>query len=171
MALNGKITLEELVRNYEGCCKLWKIKLAASSIVELGVPPQDWEDLMQEMMLWVSQFRYNPQVQTVSESTILGTRLRSRITDWKRKHLRLQNNKISYAEMSHPLTYTIDMLRLAGENPLKTLRRAVQTMVARLDYNLRRFCWMIMNGLSLHEIALALHIRWHEVRKRVAQIR
>ena len=63
------------------------------------------------------------------------------------------------------------MLRLAGENPLKTLRRAVQTMVARLDYNLRRFCWMIMNGLSLHEIALALHIRWHEVRKRVAQIR
>ncbi|MCD4824831.1 MAG: hypothetical protein K8S55_09490 [Phycisphaerae bacterium] len=167
MALNESITLEELVSNYEGCCELWKIKIAASCIIEMGVPPCDWEDLMQEIMLWVTRFRYSPQIRAFSESTVLGTRIRSRIRNWKRAFGRRFRAKQRYGDLSHPESYTVDLLRLAGENPLKTLRRAVQTMVARLDDTLRRFCWMIMNGLTLREIALALHIRWHEVRKRV----
>ncbi len=171
MALNGKITLEELVRNYKGCCELWKIKLAASSIVELGIPPQDWEDLMQEMMLWVASFRYNPQVHAASESTVLGTRIRSRIQNRKRAFGRRVQFDRRYHNLSHPLTYTVDMLYLIGESPRHTLCRAVLAAVAQLKNSLRRICWMLMNGMTLRAIARKLEVRFSEVFCRMQQIR
>lgn len=171
MALNGSITLEELVHNYEGCCELWKIKLTASSIVEMGISPREWEDIMQELMLWVAGFRYNPQIHTSSESTVLGTRIRSRIQNWRRACGRRVQSERRYRNLSLPVSYTVDLLRIFGEDPQTTLCRAVRAAVARLEWSLRRICWMIMNGMNPWQIAQLLKVRWSVIRGQVRQIR
>jgi DNA-directed RNA polymerase specialized sigma24 family protein len=169
MALK-RITLEELIDNYTSCCELWKLRLAASSIVELGVHPNDWEDVMQEIVLLMLSHKRG-RVEGVSEATVLGTRLRSRILNWKRSQARYRNALQRYAELSQPISYTIELLQLCGEKPRQTLARAVRGAVEQLEPPLRKVCWMFMNGLSVSGVAARCGVQRRAIYRKMESIR
>jgi DNA-directed RNA polymerase specialized sigma24 family protein len=165
-----KALLSELVAGYKGSCEDWKIRLTAKTIVEMGIPVRHWEELMQDLMIRVSLYRYTP-IQGIKESTALGTRLRSRIKDFMRKETRLERNIAELGKLRLDEKYTIDLLQLCGEGPVDTLRLAVRAAVARLDERQQRICHLFMQGYKKGKVAKLMGINWRELDCEVLSIR
>lgn len=165
-----KITLQEMVKNYRGSCELWKVKMTALCISEMGVPNRLWEELMQDLMIRVCQYRHK-EITNVSEGAILRTKIRGRILDFLRHEKRLKNNLQELDEDNCDAFYTVEILQLCGEDSQDTLCRAVRSAVSHLNEHRQRICRLFMQGYSKRKTARILNVTWRDMEKEIAAIR
>jgi len=90
-----KSRIRELYERYVDAVESWQIKLAIARIRDFRIPPDSWDDTMQELAIVVHEFQFDPaRANGASEETILCRFFDRRIKMLARsnaRHLALRN--------------------------------------------------------------------------------
>jgi len=165
--------MSEMNNRYDGYVQQWKVNLAISRIKAFDFPPDQWPDLLQDLMQIVADFHFKPErANGLTESQILygsiNNRLRSvlraKLRDQLRtqryhKHLGLDSEK---PQTDHPHFTTEDHHEIKLE---------MQMAIATLPPREQQVCQKLMNGLSVHEIAKEMDLCWHTIEVSILKIR
>lgn len=156
--------IRELYRRYVGAMEDWQIKLALARLGRFGVPREAWEDAMQELVVEILGFRYDPaRAGGASEETILCRILDNRIRTLARSNARRRAMLDRVGEMSQPLEDDRD--------PDQALMpEAVRDAIATLTPRQQRICRALMAGESVHHFARRTGLHYESVCRQVRRI-
>ena len=160
-----KSRIRELYERYVDAMESWQIKLAIARIRDFRIPPDSWDDTMQELAIVVHEFQFDPaKANGASEETILCRFFDHRIKMLARsnaRHLALRNR---IGRMSQEVVDTcLPEDRLIQEEVLATVKLFPPFK--------RRICRALMKGQSAYQIAQSTGRHYETIRRHVAQIR
>lgn len=154
----------ELYRAYRGALPPWQIRLALSRIRRLRIPPDAWQDAMQELILVILEFRYDPHQTQASPKTILCHYLDHRLRMLMRTCARRKALVERLARLSPPGE---DRHSPEDDAAVGEVRQAL----AGLSPEQKAICRGLMRGESVTKIAHRLGRTWHTVARQIAAIR
>ncbi len=143
----SKTQIQELFEQYTGVLEEWQIKLALSRIQKFGMPPDVWDDAMQELAIMIRRFRFDPaKAYAASEETITCRMIDFRIRMLLRRDIRRQSliERVGQMRIETEDRERPDEPVLAGE-----LRHAM----AQLTPKQQEICRALMDGDNPHQIA------------------
>lgn len=160
MATNNSTEVNDYGKEIEP----WKIKLALSRIRRFGFPKHEWNDLLQELVMEILQFRYEPQRSNgAKESTALCALINNQLSTIRRAKEREWNKLAEYAA------------RLRASAPSyvdrTALRLDVREVLGTLTPRQRSVCAGLSQGDSIRQIARSLDCAWHTVKRAFEAIR
>jgi len=146
--------------SYEGKVPQWKVNLALGRIRAFGFPKDEWQDVLQELVVDLMAFRYDPaKANGAKESTalcsVVNNRLMTIVRGRERSRARLRRHGAVV-----PTAYE-------DRTPL---RLDVRTVVASLTPFERAVCAGLARDDSRHQIAQALGRGWHTVDRAIGAI-
>jgi DNA-directed RNA polymerase specialized sigma24 family protein len=151
---------------YDGLLDRWKVRLMAKRASRLGFRPHEIDDAMQELVLDVMAFRYDPAKSNgASEATaltaVIDNRLRTIRRGWRRyqRHVEALRAKLGGDEVR-------DRWPEPVEDETALLVLDVREALALLSARERRLCRALLAGQTLAEVARRRGCDWH-VRARV----
>lgn len=149
--------------NYDGLVESWKVDLIISRAKRLGFRCDEMEDVQQELILDLMNFRYdaeksNGAMETTALIALIDNRLKKlrRSETRYRAHLEQLKMERKQANISAP-----------DESWVNEVRDFVETFPMRE----RTVCHALSLGYSKHEIARMLNCGWHTIDRIVARIR
>ena len=151
------------VAYYEGVAEVWKIELAILRAKRVGLRRHDLEDAMQELMMEVVRFCYDPaKARGMTEQQALCGLLDRRLIDIlraRRRHFRTEDPVTPLEEHCDP--HPKDLERVVDV-------RLALNRLGRLD---RRICDLFCAGHGVIETAEALGVSSWQVRSRLDELR
>ena len=137
----------ELYEQYIGGMAQWQIKLAIARMLNFRVPPDAWQNTMQELAIVVHTFTFDPeQAGAASEETILCRLFDNRIRMLARTNARRQATLKRLGQLGQPEADTNTPCDIAAQSE-------VLRVVAGFSPLDQRICHGLMNGLSALQIA------------------
>lgn len=160
-----KTRIQELFDQYIDVLKEWQIKLAIARIQKFGVPPDDWDDAMQELALMIRRFRFDPaKAHAASEETITCRMIDFRIRMLLRRDSRYQS-----------LIERVGQMRIETEDREQPETSAfaadLRQAVAQLTPKQQEICRALMNGDSAEQIAERVDRHPTTIREHIRRIR
>lgn len=147
---------------YDGCIEQWKINLALSRIRAFDFPKDQWPDLLQRLVLAMSQFQFDPN-NGAKESTALYTLINHQLNSVRRAQMREEQRLARHRACT--------VIRSIAQEDRIDLRLDVRLAVAALPALQRSVCIGLLQGDTVNQIAANLGCTWHAVRRVVARIR
>ena len=139
--------IRELYEQYIGGMAQWQIKLAIARMLNFRVPPDAWQNTMQELAIVVHTFTFDPkQAGAASEETILCRLFDNRIRMLARTNARRQATLKRLGQLGQPEADTNTPCDTAAQSE-------VLRVVAGFSPLDQRICHGLMNGLSALQIA------------------
>ncbi len=152
-----------MMLNYDGLVEPWKVELIISRAKCMGFRRDEIDDVQQELILDVMNFRYdvaksNGATETTALIALIDNRLKKLVRAQSRYRAR------------------IDQLREEAEHsyePMTADERAIdmRDAIAALPPRERDVCRALADGCSRHEIARQLGCGWHTVDRLIRRIR
>ena len=157
--------IRELYEQYIGGMEKWQIKLAIARMLNYRVPPDAWQNTMQELAIVVHTFTFDPeQAGTASEETILCRLFDNRIRMLARTNARRQATVKRLGQLGQPEADT--------NTPCDGVAKSeVMQLIARLSPLDRRICHGLMNGLSALQIAAMTGRHYTTIARHIQRIR
>ena len=151
-----------------------KLNLIKGRARIMGFRRHDLEDAVQEVMLAVLEFEYEPEKSNgATETTALTTVIDRRLKLLKRSQRRyagLIDRATEQLATDHQVNFdgpcAVDR---AGEERIASAE--VEAAIAEVDEEMQRVCRLLMEGLSTKAIAEHLEMGWHRADRIVAAIR
>lgn len=160
-----KSRMRELYEQYIGAMEEWQVKLAIGRIQQFRLPPDAWDDVMQELAIVVHRFRFDPaKAGAASEETILCRAMDDRIRTLVRGHARRRAHQDRLGTMAHPTLDTYMPEDAAADNELGEI-------IGQLPPLQQEICRGLMRGESLLQIAKQAGLAWTTIERQVCQIR
>jgi len=157
--------IRELYQQYVGGMKAWQIKLAIARITRFGVPPNAWEDTMQELAMVIQQFRFDPdKAHAASEETILCRLLDNRIRMLARANAR----RLALLERFGQMAQNIEDTHTGEDDAVAAEVRQVVSQLSSLE---QKVCRALMEGVSIYEVARLTGKHYTVIRRHVDRIR
>ncbi|MCY2932482.1 MAG: hypothetical protein NTV86_23905 [Planctomycetota bacterium] len=150
--------------NYDGAVDKWKIRLAISRIRAFKLPRDDWEDALQEIVIAIYQFEFDPAKSNgAKESTALCGLINNVLLAMVRAHHRRQRRMEQYTA-----TVSIQVDRETGEvvddhEDDPAIRLDVAAILAGMTPIQREVCIRRARGDSLRKIARQMGLRWRQL--------
>jgi len=146
--------------SYEGQVPQWKVNLAIGRIRAFGFPKDQWQDVLQEVVIEILKFRFDTaRSNGAKESTALCTVVNNRLMSIMRGCERSRERTRQYAA-AVPLLY----------EDRTEMELDVRSVVASLAPFAQAVCAGLARGDSRHQIALALGCGWRKVARTVEAI-
>jgi RNA polymerase sigma factor (sigma-70 family) len=151
--------------SYEGVVEKWKVRLAVSRIRAFKLPKDDWEDALQDIVVAIHEFEFDPaRANGAKESTALCQLINNLLCNQIRSRVRHRRKMEAYATTS-----TLEFDEETGEavdgHEEEDFTAAdVATVVASLTPRQREVCVRYARGESLRKIGRAMGLRWDRVR-------
>jgi hypothetical protein len=147
--------------SYEGEVPQWKVNLALGRIRAFGFPKDDWQDVLQDVVVDIMKFRFDAaRANGAKESTALCAVVNNRLMSIMRGRERLRDRTLQHAAAVSVLYEDRTELELD-----------VRMVVASLAPFAQAVCTGLARGDSRHQIALALGCGWYKVDRAVEAIR
>lgn len=151
-----------------------KLNLIKSRAHLLGFRRHDLEDAVQEVMLAVLEFEFEPEKSNgATESTALTTVIDRRLKSLKRASRRYSG---LIERAGHHLAAEHQacddgpcQLERTGED--RVLSGEVEAAIGEMDAEMQRVCRLLMEGLATKAIAEELRMGWHRANRLVTAIR
>lgn len=160
-----KSRIRELYEQYIGAMEEWQIKLAIARIQQFKLPPDAWDDVMQELAIVVHRFHFDPaKAGTASQETILCRAMDDRIRTLVRSHARRMAHQDRLCQMAHPTLDTYLPEDAAADNELGQI-------IAQLTPLQQEICQGLMKGKTVRQIAEQTHLAWTTIERHIGQIR
>jgi hypothetical protein len=172
METKKSVTLNELIATYDNSgIPQWVLAMIADRISSSKVHACHWEDFFQDCAVWyLKSEAQKHQYSDVADSTrvMAGVNiiLKTLVNHIRKTPLLQQRFAMTRSEL-----ITVDLIRIADEPPLQSLRRAVRRAVADLDEEKQVFCKMIMNMLEPHQICRRLGKSHWYYKRQILEIR
>jgi DNA-directed RNA polymerase specialized sigma24 family protein len=147
---------------YDGCIEQWKINLALSRIRAFDFPKDQWPDLLQRLVLAMSQFQFDPN-NGAKESTALYTLINHQLNSVRRAQMREEQRLARHRARN--------IIRSIAQEDHIDLRLDVRLAVAALPAPQRSVCIGLLQGNSVNQIAADLGCTWHAVRRVIDCVR
>ena len=152
-----------MTTKYQGFAEAWQAEMALARVRRFGFPEHEWQDLLQELALKVSQFSFNAAKSNgAKQTTVLRT-----IID---RHLSTRSRSKRRAEHSAKRFRRCVLHRQMSEDQVE-LRVDVRQLVETLTAKQQAVCAGLGRGESLTEIAEQLGRSLSAVRRTVTRIR
>jgi len=147
--------------SYEGQVPQWKVNLALGRIRAFGFPRDQWQDVLQEVVIDILKFRFDTtRSNGAKESTALCAVVNNRLKSIMRNGERSRERTRQYAAATSLLYEDRTELQLDVRSVVASLAPFEQTVCAGLA-----------RGDSRHQIALALGCGWYKVDRAVVAVR
>ncbi len=160
-----KSRIRELYEQYIDVMEEWKVRLAIARMRQFGLPQDAWDDVMQELAILVSQFRFDPaKAGAASEETILCRAMDNRIRELARANVRYQAQQTRLCKMAHPTQETYMPEDAAADKELHELIRQLPAFQQEI-------CKGLLNGETLLHIAKRTGSTWTTIQYHVYHIR
>jgi len=155
----------ELYKQYVNALKSWQIRLAIGRLRHFRVPPDSWEDTMQELAIVVHEFRFDPaKSHGASEETIL-----CRFFDRRIKMLaRCNARRLAMLERLGQMSQQVEDTRLPED---AIVEEEVRSVVAQLPPLRQEICQALADGESVYLIARRTGMHYETIRRHVRHIR
>ena len=165
--------MSEMFNRYDGYVPQWKVDLALSRIKAFNFPPDQWPDLLQDIMQVIADLHFQPELANGRNeaqllyglinnhlSSALRTQYREQLLMQRyHQHLGLSPEK---SQADHPHFTTEDHPEIQLD---------LQTAIATLSPHEQQICQKLMQGVSVHEIARETGIGWHSIETSIRKIR
>jgi hypothetical protein len=160
-----KSRIRELYEQYIGAMEEWQIKLAIARIQQFKLPPDAWDDVMQELAIVVHRFHFDPdKAGAASEETILCRAMDDRIRTLVRSHARRRAHQDRLCQMAHPILDTYLPEDAAADEELAEI-------VDQLAPLQQEICRGLMRGESILQIAKRTGSAWTTIQYQIHHIR
>jgi RNA polymerase sigma factor (sigma-70 family) len=156
---------KRIVSNYKGLIDEWKVALILSIAEKRGISEDQWEDVVQELVLVVKNFKYNPNL-AASEVTMLASIIEHRIVDMVREKRRNQEKIDKFQELREANIESIDSDKFTTDLPMDVL-----AVIEQLTPKEKKVCILLMEGKPIPFIAKQLHDTWYSVKQIIRHIR
>ncbi len=159
---------DEMRRYYTGVLEDWKIDLALGRIRAMGFAVDDWPDLMQELVITMLDFRYEPAKSNGAvEETALFAVVSRRLLHLLRTRCRGNALLKRYARLcgpdDEPMEYPFHPTSAVTAKDIANARQGL----SEFD---NRVCSAVASGANRSEIARELGCDWHTVDKAIGRI-
>lgn len=158
---------------YDDCIESWKVNLAKARLKELRFAPEEWPDLLQDLIIVMAGFEYRPNgpdaaKQTTALYRIITNRLTSVLRSQQREAGRMERylRRIALGLSNaheHPL--------FLDEGPDLDLQMDVGDLIAQLPPAEQAVCQRLMEGDSITSIASHMNISWRAMDRLLSNIR
>jgi len=165
--------MSEMLNRYDGYVSQWKVNLALSRIKAFSFPPDQWPDLLQDLMLAVADFNFQPELSNgLTESQILYGLINNRLRSVHRAQQRDQQQMQRYYKHLglNPENPQEDHPRFTTEDHPE-IKLDIQAAIATLPPREQQVCQKLMNGLSAREIAKELGVGRASIETSIQRIR
>lgn len=148
--------------SYEGIIEPWKVKLIISRAKRCGFKPHEYPDALQEAVLVVLEFKYDPNhAAGASECTALVPIIDNRLRNMKRAATR-------YRQRLDRLSQQITEFSTEEIDPRVI---DVASAVADLSPRQQQVCRGLADGLSIAQLARQMGCGWHTVQRIIDGLR
>lgn len=151
---------QRIIKNYKGFIEEWKIALILAKAQKMGFAKQEWEDIVQEVVLKVKNFQNTPNADA-SEATLLAAAITHWLIDMLRSQAGKQKSARKFQELRESITETDDLHQYETELPID-----VHSAINRLQPENRQICLLFMKGLCSYQIIRQFH--WSNRKLRAA---
>ena len=160
------------VNRYEGCVEQWKINLALSRIKAFRFPKDQQQDVLQQLVMSIVEFRFCPeQSNGASESTALYRIITNRLTSIRRSEQREQSRVDRHRELLGVSAENAETHAAFVVKDQSDMQLDIQQSLAALSEQERAICQRLMAGDKVSVIARDLNMDWHAVERSIDQIR
>lgn len=148
----------------------WKAALIVSRAIRMGFRRHDLEDVQQQVVVALLAFEFDPAKSNgASEATAITALIDKKLKAIQRARSRYAKRVVGHTDESR------EEASLAATDEFSTALVAqtldVREAVADLPPPAQQICTALADGLSINEIARALGVGWHTIRRQVAGIR
>ncbi len=160
-----KNRVQQLYQRYVGGLEPWQIKLAIARLLHFRVPPDCWDDMMQELAMVICEFRFDPaRAHSAGRKTVLCRALDNRIRSLARSNGRrlAMIERLGRMAQETEDTYGPDDACVDAE---------VRQMVAELPPFQQEICRGMMDSQSILKIAHGMGKHYTTIRRHVNRIR
>lgn len=148
--------------NYDGLVEPWKVDLIIARARRMGFRRDELEDVQQELVLDLLNFRYDPgKSNGAKELSVIVQVIDNRLRNLRRSAERYVK-RIGLVEPMAEAFYDLDAVDLAID---------VRETVAALSHPEQLVCQGLEQGCSKHQVAEQLGWSWHRVNRLVKSIR
>lgn len=145
----------------------WKLKLVRARAIRMGFRGADLSDVLQEVVLEILGFRFEPaRANGATEATALTALIDRRLNMARRREYRYQR----HIERIQMWMNSVDTGELDREEQINR-SMDVQCILARLEPEDQELCRMLSAGQSIEVIADQFGCGWHTVKRRVDRLR
>jgi len=148
--------------NYDGIIEKWKVNLIIHRAKRCGFRPHEIPDALQEAVLVVLEFEYDPDhANGATERTALTTVIDNRLRKMKRAATRYKAHVESMGQEATEFS----------RDEVDPRAMDVATTLAGLTPRERDVCQGLADGLSKRQVARQIGCGWHTVERIVKRLR
>jgi len=156
---------------YQGLLDDWKFDLIVTRAKCHGFHDHEIDDAIQEVVLDVLAFRYDPaQSNGATESTALTTVIDNRLRMIRRAELR-HHKRIERFKLHHGVDESRDRYPQPTEDKTAPLIVDVREAIAKLPPKQQQLCKTLMTGETLADVARRKGGDWHVAARMLAHVR
>ena len=150
---------QRIVSNYKGVIEEWKVALILAIAKKRGVPKDEWEDVVQELILDVKKFQYDAANEAgATEATAIAAVIERRIIDMFRSKKREQKMMRKFQQLREVNTDSVDAHEETIDLPLDVI-----TALETLKPTEYKVCALLMKGKTSEYIAKRLKWTWRKM--------
>lgn len=148
--------------NYDGIIEKWKVNLIISRAKRCGFKPHELPDALQEAVLVVLEFKYDPDhAQGATERTALVAVIDNRLRKMKRAATRYRTH----------LERLGDSATEFSRDEIDTRAMDVASAIGDLSPREQQVCRGLADGLSVAQMAKWMGCGWHTVDRIIRRLR
>ena len=148
----------------------WKAALIVSRAIRIGFRRHDLEDVQQQIVVAILDFEFDPAKSNgASEATAITALIDKQLKAIQRARARYSKRVVEHTDESREKASMSLADRYSAGQVAQSLD--VREAVADLPPPEQQICTALADGLSVNEIARALGVGWHTIRRQVCGIR
>jgi len=157
--------------NYDGLLEQWKVQLMIRRARRLGFRPDEIDDALQELVLDVLAFRFEPgKSNGATEATALTAVIDKRLRTIRRAWRRYQKY-VAALRRERGVDEGRDLWPEPAEDATAILILDVREAIAMLSAKERRLCRALLAGQTLADVARRTGCDWHVPARVLAHVR
>ena len=151
------MTNDSWVKDYENVFGADRMRWTLAALKEFRIRKRDWRDWVQELVMLLMEFRYDPQTATVPEMTALRDAIKAYIKEYRRSNAPPWPADQAACPAAGHDRRAGEVCRWAVYEESTGLRMDVREMIAKLPPFEREVCLGLMNGQRRNAIATRLN--------------